>query len=189
MKHLKSQSLTEHRRTVRSFYGCALVILFLSGVARAQDHHQNLQAQANEAGKAFVAEDYGRLVDLTYPKLVELIGGREKMIAMIKGEVAQWHKQGFSVLSQSAEAPTQTFKVGNELYAVLPVVLKMKVPDGTLVGKSTMIAVSEDSGEHWTFADATNADSRMLKTLFPAAADKLQLPVAQKPVLYPEKEP
>jgi hypothetical protein len=176
--------LKEDLKIASSTYTVALVILLLAPAAFGQTDYKNLKSQAEEGSKAFVGGDYGKLADLTYPKLVELIGGRAKMIAYIEKQIAEMKAQGAEVISVSFDDPTQVIKIGGELFAVLPDTLKMKVPDGILVGKSFMLGISGDNGEHWTFVDGSSLDEKAIKTLFPAAAGKLNIPKAEKPVLY-----
>jgi hypothetical protein len=62
--------------------------------------------------------------------------------------------------------------------------MKIKVAEGVLVGQSSLIGVSNDGGEHWTFVDAGKGFSHEhLKTLFPAVADRLKIPEQKRPVL------
>ncbi len=167
-----------------------LLLIFLSQVVFAQDDAKNARRQAEEMGNAYASEDLERFADLTNPKLLELAGGRDKMIAFLRGEIANMRKEGVTTISQSADPPSQMLQVGNELFAVVPVVLKMKVTGGTGIQPSSLIGVSTDSGEHWTFIDAGNGDPRMLKTIFPTAADKLQFPAGRKPPeFFPDAEP
>jgi hypothetical protein len=168
------------------FCGC-LLFFFLSPLVRAQEDYKNLKKQANEIGEAYAREDFERVVDLTYPKLVKLIGGRDKMIALLRQEVANMRKEGLRMLAQSAASPTQFLRIGKQLFAVIPVKLQFKVPVGVGVEESCMIGVSGDSGEHWTFVDGSG-DQQRLKTLFPTAADKLKLPPPKKPVVIYDTE-
>jgi hypothetical protein len=47
-----------------------------------------------------------------------------------------------------------------------------------------MIGISNDRGEHWTFADNSSGfKNEQLKNLFPAVADRLRLPETERLVL------
>lgn len=167
-------------------YVAALNIFLLSTSAFGQTDFKNLKSQADESGKAFVSRDFNRLVDLTYPKLVELVGGRAKMIAFLEKGTNEMKAQGAEVISMSVHDPTQVIKVGKQMFAVLPVTLKMKVPEGVLVGKSFMLGISDHRGDRWTFVNGSSFSDKMAETLFPAAKGKLKIPAEEPPVLYPE---
>ncbi len=59
-----------------------LILLVLCGItARADDEAKSaVKKKAQEVGESVIKGDYSKVVDLTYPKLVELMGGRDKMI-------------------------------------------------------------------------------------------------------------
>jgi hypothetical protein len=193
----------------RSIFLAALAILLLSQATRAQSrttrrasgapsapasnsttpgtNYPNLKAQAEETANAFARKDFNTIVDTTYPKVVEFMGGREKMIPVIEQGVKQAEREGITFVSITVDEPKGIVNVGKRLFGIVPTRLRMRVPEGTLVGESFMIGVSEDGGKKWTFIDGAGADKHRLRALFPSAADKLQLPEKKQPVMYPGK--
>jgi hypothetical protein len=122
------------------------------------------------------------MVDLTYPKVIEVAGGRDKMIAGLAKGLKDMESEGVIVMSSTAAAPIQIVHVSNWIYAVVPTTLKVKAKDGIFQTESSMIGISSDSGAHWTFIDAGGKDHKELKNLLPASADALKLPVEKEPV-------
>lgn len=167
-----------------------LLLLLLAPAAAAQtqlteDAAKLLRAQAAEMTRAFMAGDYERLADFTYPKVVEAMGGREKMAEFVRKEMAEVKTNGFETLSYTPAAePTQVLREGRETYAILPAVMRMGTPSGVMVGESFVIAVSADDGKNWRFISGS-LEADKLKLLLPAAADKLKLPGVR---YYPEDE-
>jgi hypothetical protein len=131
--------------------------------------------------------DFERLADFTHPKVVELMGGREKMAEFVRKGMADMKTQGFETLSYTPAAePTQVLREGRTLYAILPARLRMRTPDGVVfVSESFMIALSGDDGKNWKFVSGATADATRLKILMPEVADKLKLPAVRD---YPEDE-
>jgi hypothetical protein len=131
--------------------------------------------------------NYERLADFTYPKIVEMMGGREKMAEYVRKGMAEVKSQGFETLSYSpAAAPTQVLREGGQFYAILPAKLRMRTPSGVnFISESFMIAVSADDGKNWTFVSGATADAAKLKLLMPEVADKLKLPAVRN---YPEAD-
>ena len=146
------------------------------------ESHPRLATQAQEVSDAFGRRDFAKVVDLTYPKLVESFGGREKMIASMAEEMRQMEAEGVVLLSSSAGAPTQILNDSGSIYAVLPTVSKVKAKEGIFQTDGTMIGISADSGANWTFLDTGGKDPGQLKILLPNAADKLNLPPDKPPV-------
>ena len=161
-----------------------LFVSLLSAVAGAQEQlgeaaARQLQAQAEGCGRAFIEGDFERLADCTLPKLVELIGGREKMIEVVRKDVAEMKAEGFEPLSQTHSAPTQVLRVGSQTYAVLPIKFKMRTSKEILASDSFMIGVSGDGGQNWKFLSADSTDEARMKLLLPDVAGKLKLPPAK----------
>jgi hypothetical protein len=146
------------------------------------ESHPRLAAQAQEVSDAFSRRDFARIVDLTYPKLVETFGGRDKMIASMTEEMRQMEAEGVILLSSSAVAPTQVLNDSGSIYAVLPTVSKVKAKDGIFQTDGSMIGISADSGANWTFLDTGGKDPGQLRILLPNVADKLNLPPDKPPV-------
>lgn len=148
--------------------------------------YPNAKIQANQLNDAVLAGDYEKAADLTYKKLIELIGGRAKYISALKGGMNETQSDRFRIITTVSDEPTQIIEVGSDVYAVLPTTMRIKVAEGILVGQSTLIGVSNDRGEHWTFIDAGPGSSQeQMKTLFPAVADQLKIPERKWPVLQP----
>ena len=140
--------------------------------------------QANQLNDAVLAGDYEKAADLTYPRLIELIGGRAKYLTALNNAMDETQSGSFRIISTVSDNPTEVIEVGSNIYAILPTTMKIKVAEGILVGQSSMIGVSNDRGEHWTFLGAGRGFSQeQLKTLLPDVADRLKIPEQKRPVL------
>ena len=179
------------RRGAAVIVFAVLILLTPHGAAAqtrlTEEAAKQLRAQAEESSRAFMEGNYERLADFTHPKVVELMGGREKMAAAVRKGMAGVKSQGFETLSYAPAAePTQVLREGRETYAILPTKLRMRTPGAVIyVSESFMIAVSADDGKNWTFVSGATADAARLKLLMPEVADKLKLPTVRN---YPETE-
>jgi uncharacterized protein (DUF2252 family) len=116
-------------------------------------------------------------VDLIYPKVVEMAGGRERMITDMTNELKQMEAEGVVILSSESAPATQFVRDGSgAIYAVLPTVTKSRTQTGVFQSESNMIAVSNDGGANWKFIDASGQNNGELNKLIPGVADKLKLP-------------
>jgi hypothetical protein len=145
--------------------------------------YPNAKVQANELSEAVLAGKYERAADLTYPRLVELMGGRARYVEVMSHAMNQTQSDAFSILSNVVADPQQTIVQGKNVFAILPTTMKIKVPEGLLVGQSFMIGASTDGGKNWTFVDGAGANPQQLAILFPTVAGKLNLPEKKRPVL------
>ena len=196
--HTRSLPANRRSRAAGLAVSAALLLLLLAApaaVAQTQSAQtqlteeatKQLHAQAEESSRAFMEGNFERLADFTHAKVVELMGGREKMAEFVRKGMADMKAQGYETLSYTPAAePSQVLREGKQLYAILPAKLRMKTPGGTIfVSESFMIAVSGDDGKNWRFVSGASADAAKLKLLMPEVADKLKLPAVRN---YPEVE-
>ena len=145
------------------------------------ENYPNLPVRAKELGDALGRKDYAKVIDLTYAKVVELGGGREKLLAAMTNEMKTMETEGVELLSSTSGAPSQILHDAGGIYAVVPVVSKLKAKDGVFQTEGSLIAISTDAGQNWTFVDATGKDQAELKKILPNL-DKLKLPPEKEPV-------
>jgi hypothetical protein len=143
--------------------------------------YPNLMAQAKELETALTNKDYAKVLDLTNPKVVEVGGGREKLLAAMQSEMKSIEAGGVTLLSSTASPPSQFVSDANGIYAVVPVTTKIKAQEGIFQTEGSLVGVSTDGGQNWTFVDATGKDQTELKKVLPIL-DKLNLPPEKPPV-------
>ena len=148
---------------------------------------QRVKEQAQELADSMLRDDFEKVIDFTYPKLVSLLGGREAAIAAMKQESSEMLSDNMQLVSNTVGEPRDFVQVEGERYAIDPNTMQIRVPEGMLVGEAFMIAVSTDGGQNWTFVDSGggNANPKLLRDLFPTAADRLRIPETKPPVLHP----
>jgi hypothetical protein len=145
------------------------------------ESYPNLMAQAQEVNDAFRRRDFARMIDLTYPKVIEAAGGRDKMVSALTKGMKEMEAEGVVVLSSTAGAPTQIVHASGSIYAVLPTTLKVRARDGVFQTESSMIGISSDGGANWTFIDASGKDQKELKSILDAT-NRLNVPAEKAPV-------
>ncbi|HZI17105.1 MAG TPA: hypothetical protein VEY09_00785 [Pyrinomonadaceae bacterium] len=135
-------------------------------------------AQANESGRAFAEGDFEKLLDYTYPRVIELGGGRKKLLADLKAETGKMREDGFEFVSYEAGEAGELVQLADpKLTAViLPAVLKMRAGGRVFRQPSYLVGVSTDGGRRWTFISGSSLDAARLKLVLPEAGDRLKLP-------------
>lgn len=128
----------------------------------------------NEYVSAQNRKDYEKIFSLTYPKQIEMEGGRNGFLEKL--DAAAKEAKDFSYL---AGKPAQVISEDGKMLAVIPISTKRRVPEGWRFSREVLIAVSEDEGKRWTFADVTDREKR--QTLFPSAVNKLEIPEIKPP--------
>lgn len=160
-------------------------LLFPAAVAQVKDATINLQQQAEIMGAAYLKEDYKTFVDYTYPGVIKLTGGADKMIPLLKQAGNEMKKNRMTVSKISFDKPSTLIKEGNELQATIKQHLELKLPGEKLVTTSTLIAISANNGNNWTFLSTTNKDAAALRKTFPNISKQINIPPQQPPVRSP----
>ena len=170
-----------------------LVFLVLSTTANSpflpqtEVNQEKLKQQAQELSDAVLNSNFARAADLTFPKLVRLLGGRAQYMATLEKGMKEVQSDRFRISSIVVGEPRDILKVNRNYYAIVPNTMRMQVSEGELVGEGFMIGISTDGGQNWTFVDSgsRSMDKTSLATLFgPKAAAKLRIPEVKRPVLY-----
>jgi hypothetical protein len=146
-----------------------------------------IKAEAENSSRAFTNGDMGKVLDLTYPKLIEIGGGREKVLAALEGQLKELRELGMKIIAHTVGEPEPSVRAGAKLVAIVPTVLKMESRESIFEQKSFWLAVSTDEGKNWRFLDGSSLDANALKLLLPEAVDKIKLPKVGQPLM--ERKP
>jgi hypothetical protein len=161
------------------------VLLFLiSQMTLASDDaaiKQLVKEKVQDMCDAILKDDFGKVVDLTHPKIVELMGGRKKMISTMEAGSKEMKSPEFTLLSIKANSPSDPVKSGSDLYLTVPFEMEARTPDGKFIQKSFTIGLSGDGGKTWVFVNG-DVDIKLVKQILPNLPDSLKLPEREKPV-------
>jgi len=147
-------------------------------------YSRTIVEQANEMGQLLMEKDFRSFARFTYPKIIEMMGGLENMVAIMEKGMVEMESDGTKFLNVTFGEPTAVIKAGNELQCTLSQTISMKVPEGRIVAKSTMIAISVDGGTNWFFIDSSGKDIQTLRSSIPDLSMDLLIPEAEQPVFY-----
>jgi hypothetical protein len=158
------------------------IILLIPARLFAQDT-LILKVQANKLIEATLKKDYNTLASFTYPKVVEMMGGKEKMIQTIQTGMQKLSDQGFTVQKGVIGSPGKFYKAGKEIHCLLPETITMLTKEGKLLSKSNLLAITQDGGSNWYFLDVNSSTINFVPKLFPQFNKKLVLPEPAEPEL------
>ncbi len=144
------------------------------------------ETQGRASAEATVKGDFGKLLDLTHPKIVKLMGGREAALKRLKKEFDGSEAMGLTFESCKVEPATDLHQTKDGLFCLVPLTLKMKIQGKILTKKSSLLGISTDEGKNWKFVDATNGEQNVRK-LLPEIPESLKIPKTEKPVIEDDK--
>ena len=160
-----------------------LLLIAIPYATLAQDTTQ-LKKQANRFANATFNSDHKLVIDLTYPKLVELSGGRDSLQKLIVERIEALKKQGVIKFEGSVGSPGPFIKAGSQIHCLLPETLVLKMFNGHYVTRSYLLAISNDKGKSWTFLDVGKMPGTVLRKLLPNYNDELVIPTPGKPMFF-----
>jgi hypothetical protein len=149
-----------------------------------QNSIKNLKQEANNMGSALIAGDYTTFAKYTYPPLVKAMGGVAKMKEKLEETVNNMHQQGMNFSKITFAEPSKIIMSQKEYQSTILQHTEIKLSKGRIVSSTTLIAISTDNGNNWTFIDTTNKDMQMLRKALPNLSSSIYIPPQSPPVKY-----
>ena len=172
---------------MKYFLAVAVVALSLcTQPAKADPQTERIRKAAEENRAAAATGNYARVVDLTYPKLVEMVGGRDKMIEALRRAAEGLKAAGSAILRIDVDEPKEVVTSGDKQFAIVPMTVTAQLPQGTVRAKSFLVAISADHGDTWRFIDGAGRTKENLAKVLPDFPPQLSLPSSEPPVLEPK---
>jgi hypothetical protein len=158
--------------------------LFLLSFTTCAQDTVFLKKQAKRLAAATFNGDHQTVIALTYPELIKLSGGKEQMQKLITEKIESLKKQGVMKFDGSIGSPGPFYKAGDQIHCLLPETLVLKTFSGRYVGRSYLLAVTNDKGKSWTFLDVGNMPADVLHRLLPNYNESLVIPASGKPMFF-----
>lgn len=158
-----------------------IALFFFSGITVFAQENNNVKQQATEMGNALLKKDYISFVEFAYPKIVRQMGGKEKMAGSIQQQMEGIEKGGSHIVALDYGDPSTIIKEKKELQCTIPQTMTLRISGGRVLSKTTIIAISQDNGEHWYFIDAGERDLATVRISLPNISKRLTLPAPAAP--------
>jgi hypothetical protein len=152
--------------------------VFGNGFAQGQNP-ELIVSQARNMADLLLAKNFTAYSDYIYPGIVMMAGGKETLIEGTKNAMEGMVANGVSIAKISFGVPEKILVVGNEWQTTIPQVVEMKHEDKTIIAEYSLIAISNNNGQHWYFIDTRGKRLEILRKSLPNLSADLVLP-AQK---------
>jgi hypothetical protein len=182
-----SQTIIPFKKRTNIIAGIVLIIVCASYlIAKYRIESTPVVIQARQMADAMLKSDFDRFIDYTFPKVVQLFGGKEKMAKFLKNGVVNMHEHGYQYLSCEVGKPEEIRKVDNYSFTIIPETIKMRTEKGTLVQESYFLGISTDDGNNWKFIDGAGIkDTSILRIVIPELVGQIEIRQLKKPTLIP----
>ena len=161
-----------------------LALFAIAGPVRADERVDTSKVRdlADAVGKAVLDNDYAKVADLTYPKIVEVMGGKETMVERTGAVMADLKAKGVSFSKYTVGKVGEPVVDGKTAYVVVPTTILMTGPDVKIESENYLLGISTDGGKSWTFADGAGLSNPALRDkVFPSLPAALKLPEKKAP--------
>ena len=178
----------QYPKFARPIITATLAIAFLTAAtarAAADAALEAVRKQAQACADAMLKGEFTKFIDMTHPKLVELMGGRDKMIESLKKGTTQMKAQGTTIVAFNVSAPTEVIPNGKEgQLAIVPTHFELKAGKTKITQAGYLLGCSSDAGRTWTFIDGAGVtDASSLKPFLGEVPKDLKLPAKTQPVI------
>jgi hypothetical protein len=157
-----------------------LFLTFFSLASSAQsdkDVITRVQQEAQTMSDAFHKGDYDRFMDSTHPRVIESIGGREKMKTFLKAGLGS----EISFIKTDISEAKKLIKKGENWQCAMRQSQVIEVEGKKYKIQGWLIGISYDAGSEWRFISVSNQTLQTLQQVFPELSNKLRV--------KPQKEP
>jgi hypothetical protein len=105
-----------------------IAVAVCAQLASADPQTERVRKLAAENSAALASGNYARLVDLTYPKVVGMIGGRDKMIETLRRGSEDMKAHGSAILGTEVGEPKEVVTAGDKQFAIVPMTVRVQIP-------------------------------------------------------------
>lgn len=161
------------------------LLLLLPAHLFAQDTTA-FKKQAARFVEATFNNDHETVIELTYPALVELSGGRLLMQKLITDKIEALHKRGIKKFEGSVGSPGKFYHAGDQIHCLIPESVVFRMATGHYTGRSYILGISNDKGKTWSFLDVGSMPPNILYTLLPNFNKNLEIPASGQPMYFPD---
>ena len=154
----------------------------LSPALHAVEPAANAKVQAQACADGLISGDFEAMAQYTHKRVVDRMGGKEKMVAAIKAGMSELKAQNVTFDKVSIGDADKPREIAGWLIVLGPQKIVMGVRGGHLTSTTHLLGISEDKGLTWRFADVGPITAEQFAEVFPELAGKLDLPAKAKPV-------
>jgi hypothetical protein len=142
---------------------------------------QAIDAVMDKEMKGFMANDYSYAFEIMYKPILESMGGKEKILAMVPVLKEQMKQMQISVISWKPQKPYTYLKGNGRRYAVIPNVSEMTMTGQKVKINGFQLGIKND-GSEWQFVNGDKLTPTMMDTFFPDFPKDFELPKTQREI-------
>jgi hypothetical protein len=164
-------------------YFIGILIFFSNYIFSQNPFSDGIKSDCEKMNIAMKNSDFETILNYTYPKIIEMSGGRETITVSIEAVFDKMKKDGYLFEDMIVGEPEKIYKAGTELHCIIPKQIMMKTPRGRIKSANYLLAISKNNGQTWYFMESKLLDNENKKIIFPSFNNDLEIPKSSEPVL------
>lgn len=141
-----------------------------------------IRTEAQVLALATMNYDAETLYKYSYPKLIEMVGGKTRFLQQFKLSSDNLKSQGIVIKSVVMGEPGTIYTAGTELHALVPQETTIEQKGIEIKSKNYLLAVSSNGGKQWYFINLDSFKEESIQLLFPNFNPQLKIPAKVDPV-------
>ena len=154
---------------------------FIFFPASAQQFSSKIKTSAIEMSRALIGKKSNVFLQFMHPSMVKLAGGKAQLSVITDSALTVFEQFGGKITKINYGNPSEVVEYKKIMQAVLPQSTFLTSPLGDVELSSSLIAISNDKGESWTFIDTSLFGIEKIKSVMPDISPKLVIPKAVPP--------
>ncbi len=171
-------------------YIAALLLLTTTVSAQYTQQITNVRAQARIYADATIRKDYKTIMKYiiidALPKARLNVMTEARVMNTLQTADAQRVQQGIQIRSIKFGDVLSIVKLNFEFQCTVEQITETKMQFGTIISKSTLLAVSPDNGVTWKYADATGRTCEEMRKIMPRLSPQLIFAKVEPPQFIKE---
>lgn len=158
-----------------------LGLLAMPSLAQEDKMVETVKGLVKKVMDATVEGNYSLVLDMTYPKVLEMMGGKAAALKEVEKSMNLIKAQGFTFKLKEIGNPT-VVTAGKEHYSVTSFTLNMTGQGKKITAKSAVIGISSDAGKTWSFINLDDKGEKGLRKILPNLPADLVIPKQEQKV-------
>ncbi|GAA3591583.1 hypothetical protein Q4Q39_05110 [Flavivirga amylovorans] len=164
----------------KAFSTIVMLLLFCGSITFAQSTEE-LKAlalrDAKTASQATLKMDFDKLLDYTYPSILELMGGKEKAIELLKSTFNTMKESGFVFEKAEILGVSDVVFEDDQYRCYIEGFNQMVMSGKRMKSKSYLFGIYNSEAKFWYFMEAKQLKNEaMMNLVFPNFKTSLKIP-------------
>jgi hypothetical protein len=159
-----------------------ILVSVLQTIVLAQDANTDtVRKLVQKMMQATVDGDYNTVLDMTHPKVLNMMGGKEAALKTVNEQLKKLKESGLQF--EMKEVGTPTFaKADQEIYSATSIGMVMKGLGKKVTVSSAIVGISEDRGKTWKFINMDATGEAGVRKFLPNLPKDFKLPKHEQKV-------